>query len=314
MKMKRINRTNDYLFKRIFGSEEGKDALIGFLNAVLKPPPGQELTSVELLDRELDPKYLLDKAARLDILAKTATGTLVNIEVQVVNKYNIDKRTLFYWAGLYYGQLGSGENFIHLRKTITINLLGFNWFADTGKYHYTFHIREDQTGELLNDDLEIHFLELRKITGLRRKPQNDLEEWLLYFNNIQGEEMEEIAMGNPGIRKALTIEQIFLKDKKERRLYELREKAVRDEISMLAGARAEGMAEGEARGIAKGEVKGRADAICMFLDVRFGEASQGLQRKVRYISKLEILDRIINQIYTATSLDDAEAIIDNATK
>lgn len=314
MKMKRINRTNDYLFKRIFGSEEGKDALIGFLNAVLKPPPGQELTSVELLDRELDPKYLLDKAARLDILTKTATGTLVNIEVQVVNKYNIDKRTLFYWAGLYYGQLGSGENFIHLRKTITINLLGFNWFADTGKYHYTFHIREDQTGELLNDDLEIHFLELRKITGLRRKPQNDLEEWLLYFNNIQGEEMEEIAMGNPGIRKALTIEQIFLKDKKERRLYELREKAVRDEISMLAGARAEGMAEGEARGIAKGEVKGRADAICMFLDVRFGEASQGLQRKVRYISKLEILDRIINQIYTATSLDDAEAIIDNATK
>ncbi|TYO95501.1 hypothetical protein LX24_01462 [Desulfallas thermosapovorans DSM 6562] len=123
-------------------------------------------------------------------------------------------------------------------------------------------------------------------------------------------------MGNPGIRKALTIEQIFLKDKKERRLYELREKAVRDEISMLAGARAEGraegMAEGEARGIAKGEVKGRADAICMFLDVRFGEASRGLQRKVRFISKLEALDRIINRIYTAASLDDAEAIIDNA--
>lgn len=80
-------------------------------------------------------------------------------------------------------------------------------------------------------------------------------------------------MGNPGIRKALTIEEIFLKDKIERRLYELREKAVRDEISMLAGARA----EGEAKGIAKG----RADAICMFLDVRFGEASQELQRKVR---------------------------------
>ncbi len=111
-------------------------------------------------------------------------------------------------------------------------------------------------------------------------------------------------MGNPGIRKALTIEEIFLKDKIERRLYELREKAVRDEISMLAGARA----EGEAKGIAKG----RADAICMFLDVRFGEASQELQRKVRSISKLEALDRIINRIYTATSLEDAEAIIDNA--
>lgn len=301
--IKGINRTNDYLFKRIFGSDEGKDALIGFLNAVLKPSPGQELTSVELLDRELDPKYLLDKAARLDILAQTATGSLVNIEVQVANKYNIDKRTLFYWAGLYHGQLSSSEDFINLRKTIAINILGFNWFKEnTGKYHHTFHIREDQTGELLNDDLEIHFLELRKITNLKRKPQNELEEWLLYFNNIQGVEMEEIAMGNPGIRKALTIEQIFLKNNTERRLYELREKAVRDEISMLAGARAEG------------EAKGRADAICTFLDVRFGKSSKSLQVKVKSIDKLEVLDRIINKIYTAESLEDAGAIIDNATK
>lgn len=307
MKSRKINRTNDYLFKRIFGSDEGKDALIGFLNAVLKPTLDQELTSVELLDRELDPKYLLDKAARLDILAKTATGALVNIEVQVVNKYNIDKRTLFYWAGLYHGQLGSSENFINLRKTITINILGFNWFrGNTGKYHHTFHIREDQTGELLNDDLEIHFLELGKVAKLKRKPLNNLEEWLLYLNNIQGEEMEEIAMGNPGIRKALTIEQIFLKNNTERRLYELREKAVRDEISMLAGARAEGEA--------KGEAKGRADAICTFLDVRFGKSSKGLQGKVKSISKLDVLDRIINKIYTAESLEDAGAIIDNATK
>ncbi|WP_347491413.1 Rpn family recombination-promoting nuclease/putative transposase [Desulfoscipio sp. XC116] len=307
VKSRKINRTNDYLFKRIFGSDEGKDALIGFLNAVLKPTLDQELTSVELLDRELDPKYLLDKAARLDILAKTATGALVNIEVQVVNKYNIDKRTLFYWAGLYHGQLGSSENFINLRKTITINILGFNWFrGNTGKYHHTFHIREDQTGELLNDDLEIHFLELGKVAKLKRKPLNNLEEWLLYLNNIQGEEMEEIAMGNPGIRKALTIEQIFLKNNTERRLYELREKAVRDEISMLAGARAEGEA--------KGEAKGRADAICTFLDVRFGKSSKGLQGKVKSISKLDVLDRIINKIYTAESLEDAGAIIDNATK
>ena len=48
-----INRTNDYAFKRIFGSEEGKEALIGFLNAVLKPPSGSELIDVELLDREM---------------------------------------------------------------------------------------------------------------------------------------------------------------------------------------------------------------------------------------------------------------------
>lgn len=128
----------------------------------------------------------------------------------------------------------------------------------------------------------------------------------MYLNNLEGEEMEVIAMENPGIRKALTIEQAFWQSKRERRLYELREKAARDELSALAGARAEGEA--------KGKAEMAHEAICKFLDVRFGGASQSLQRKVRHINKLEILDKIMNKIYTADSLKDADAIIDGATK
>ena len=79
--IKGFNRINDYAFKRILGSEEGKDALLGFLNAVLKLPSEREFTSIELLDRELDPASLLDRGARLDVLARTAPGNLVNIEV-----------------------------------------------------------------------------------------------------------------------------------------------------------------------------------------------------------------------------------------
>ncbi|AEF94664.1 Conserved hypothetical protein CHP01784 [Desulfotomaculum nigrificans CO-1-SRB] len=314
MEFKPINRTNDYAFKRILGSEEGKEALISFLNAVLKPPQGQELHDVELLDRELDPKYLLDKAARLDILARTAAGALVNVEVQIANKYNIDKRTLFYWAGLYHGQLSSGQDFIHLRKTITINILGFDWFKGKTKYQHTFRIREDETGELLNDELEIHFLELEKFIRLKRRPKDALEEWLLYFNNIVGEEMEEIAMGNPGIRKAMTIEQIFFKNQQERRLYELREKAARDEISMVSGARAEGKAEGKAEGLVEGKAEMAKDAICKYLDARFPKMSIDLQAEVQRINDLVILDKIINKIYTVNSLDEAAAIVREATK
>ncbi len=303
---KTINRTNDYAFKRILGSEEGKEALISFLNAVLKPPQGQELTSVELLDREIDPKYLLDRAARLDILARTAIGSLINIEVEINNRYNIDKRTLFYWSGLYHGQLSSGQNFIYLRKTITINILGFDWFRKQDKYHHNFHLREDETGELLNDDLEIHMLELEKVKKLKRKPKDALEEWLMYLNNLQGPEMEEIAMENPGIRKAMTIEQIFFKSQKERRMYELREKAARDEISMVTGAKAEGLAEGEA--------KGQREAICKYLYARFSEASISLQSEVKEISNLAVLDKIINKIYEANSLEEAEVIVQEALK
>jgi len=37
----------------------------------------------------------------------------------------------------------------------------------------------------------------------------------MYPNNLQGEEMEAVAMENPGIKKAMTIEQAFWQSKKE---------------------------------------------------------------------------------------------------
>ena len=248
----------------------------------------------------MDPAHLLDRGARLNVLGRTEHGTLVNIEVQVANQYNIDKRTMFYWACLYHGQLTSGQKFSDLRKTVAVNVLAFDWFQGDRRHHRTFHVRDDETGELLNDDLEIHFLELEKIKNVKRRPKDALEAWMMYLNNLEGEELEAIAMGNPGIRKALTIEKAFWQSKKERRMYELREKAVRDEVSALAGARDEGRAEGK--------IEMAQEAICKYLEARFGESSRDLRKKVKRIGKLETLDEIINEIYTASSLKDARSV------
>jgi flagellar biosynthesis/type III secretory pathway protein FliH len=128
-------------------------------------------------------------------------------------------------------------------------------------------------------------------------------------------------MENPAIRKALTIEEAFWRSERERRLYELREKALRDELVMLEGARTEGkiegIAEGKTAGIAEGKTAGKAEmaqeAICKYLEARFGEAALDLQKKVQVISKLESLNQIMNKIYLAGSLDDARAIIEELT-
>jgi len=308
--VERINRTNDYVFKRIFGSEEGKEALVGFLNAVLKLPPGRELTDLELLDREIDPEYLLDRAARLDVLAKAADGSLINVEVQIANRFDIDKRTLFYWARLYGGQLRSGQPFSELRRTITVNILGFDWFADE-RYHHVFRIRDVETGELLNDYLEIHFLELNKVRKRQWNPDDPLEAWLMYLNNLEGEELKMIAEKNPAIKKALTVEEVFRKNELERRLYELREKAIRDEISMVAAAKAEGRAEGKAEGRAEGRVEGmveaKQDTIIRYLKKRFGGVT--CENKIRQVRNVEILDRLFDSVLDAGTPEEVEEII-----
>lgn len=43
----------------------------------------------------------------------------------------------------------------------------------------------------------------------------------MYLNNLEGEEMEAIAVKNPAIRRALTIEEAFWRSEQERRLYEI---------------------------------------------------------------------------------------------
>lgn len=112
-------------------------------------------------------------------------------------------------------------------------------------------------------------------------------------DGIQGQGLEALAMSNPAIRKALTIEEMFKADTRERRLYEMREKAFLDEISNVAGAKAEG----------------KAETICQYLEARFGTESQSLQETVRTIADLDALNRISNRIFTANKLEEAKALI-----
>jgi len=120
-----------------------------------------------------------------------------------------------------------------------------------------------------------------------------LEEWLLYLSDIQGEGLEAIVMSNPMIGKALSIEEQFKANAQERRLYDMREKAIFSDATNLAAA----------------EAKGEAKAICQYLEVRFGTESQALQEKVRTIRDLNVLSRITNRIFLVAHLDEAAALV-----
>ncbi|MGO0063635.1 Rpn family recombination-promoting nuclease/putative transposase [Brevibacillus fluminis] len=60
--------------------------------------------------------------------------------------------------------------------------------------------------------------------------------------------LEELAMSEPTIRKAVNVLEFLSQDAEARRLYEMREKALKDELNMIEGAKAEGRAEGRTEG------------------------------------------------------------------
>jgi conserved hypothetical protein (putative transposase or invertase) len=242
----RLKVKNDFIFQKIFGQNEHKEILLGFLNAVLALQAEQKLTDIEIVENtRLKKENIDDKLGVLDIRARAATGEQINIEIQLVNQYNMDQRTLFYWSKLFSEQLKEGQPFQSLKKTITINILDFNYiFVD--EYHSVFHLWEDFHQDCkLTDILEIHFLELPKFRKARPNLSKPLDRWLIFIEDSP-EEVRKMAMNNdPMIAEAEKLLERLGSLDEVKRYYEAREMAIHDEVTRITGAKAEGIMEGK---------------------------------------------------------------------
>src|SRR5699024_5996115 len=134
----------DYAFKLMFGSEENKAITVVFLNAILQRSGQNAIKEISFENPEKSGEYDGDKESRLDILVKTKNNEYINVEIQFNNKYDMVKRSIYYWSLLYSDQLKSGDSYRELCPTIAINIMNFDQFDETDEFHTTFHLYEDQ--------------------------------------------------------------------------------------------------------------------------------------------------------------------------
>ena len=223
--------------------------MISFLNAVLELEDSEKLYDIEILDNtKLKRDGPADKLGILDIRAKTLAGEQINIEVQLVNQYNMDKRTLFYWSKMYSEQLKEGQPFDDLKKTITINILDFN-YMDVDSYNTVFHLWEDRhKGYKLTDVLEIRFIELPKFRKAKFDLSRPLDRWLVFIDDLPEEVLKMAMKAEPVIAKAEELLEYLGSLDEVKRYYEAREREVHDEVTRTNGAKEEGRKEGRKEG------------------------------------------------------------------
>ncbi|MCY6482822.1 Rpn family recombination-promoting nuclease/putative transposase [Clostridium aestuarii] len=242
--MKRLKPLNDYIFKKLFGENEVKDNLVAFLNAVLDRKDRERLVTLEIVDnKELTRELINDKTAILDVRAKTEDGTQIDIEVQLTNQHNMDKRTLFYWGKLFNEKIAKGEDYKKLKKVITINILDFD-YINLDKFHTKFHLWEDESKDyMLTDLVEIHFVELPKFNKLEEKnlKEDRLQRWLTFFNkDISEEKLKELMELDTDIKRAEERLEYLSSDKKTIEIYKAREKSLHERANMISSAIEEG--------------------------------------------------------------------------
>ncbi|AZJ24633.1 ATPase (plasmid) [Bacillus wiedmannii bv. thuringiensis] len=241
-----VNLRVDYAFKRLFGVEGNEDILIGFLNAVLQSSIGEEITSLHLDDPHLPREQKDDKLSILDLRATLNNGIKINIEVQVRDKKDMIKRSLYYWAGMYYSQMNQGMKYTELRPTICINIVDFILFPEEEDFHNVGVVMNKKSERTITENMQLHFLEIPKVIqewqGEQMNPWEDpLARWLLLFPAHEDEKittiLEEIAMKkDPVLKKALEDWERLSNDKDFLRFYEAREKAIKDRISEIETA------------------------------------------------------------------------------
>jgi hypothetical protein len=152
-----------------------------------------------LENRTFTAEVIGEKSSILDVRAETDRGEKINIEVQLKNLHNIEKRTLMYWGREYTKGISASEDYKDLPKVITINIVNFDNIK-LDEFHTCFHLWEDDHRDyLLTDVLEIHFINMVRWRRLENRDivNKPLDRWVTYLDVTTPEEtlQEVIKMG-----------------------------------------------------------------------------------------------------------------------
>ena len=251
-KPEKMRLTVDYAFKRVFGRNGNEGILKDFLESILDI----EIKDITIQNPEI-PKNMRDsKIGILDVRAEINGKEIIEVEMQVQNQYNIDKRSPIYITKIYSDQLKEGDSYVKVKKVAVINILNFNYY-ERNSYHSVGRMKFEKSKEnekvdmgyileeqYVTDDLEMHFIELPKFRKKNPDISSKLDQWLWL---ICGEE-EKIKMAkneNEKIKEAKSELEKLEMSAEDRELYELRLKAIRDEINIRESGFIDGKTAGE---------------------------------------------------------------------
>ena len=278
----KVSLKNDYIFKKIFAKEENNSKLKDFLEAILNI----EIKKVIVKNPEIPKNMLDEKLAILDIRAEINEDTIIDIEMQVANQYNISERSAIYTAKMITSDVKVSEEYRNMKKTISINILDFNYFK-TNTYHNVAHMKfekikkeeyvdmgYEEEQETVTEKVEMHFIELPKFVQKNSGTKSKLEQWLWVMVGRE-DKMEKASKENKEVEKTIDELNTMNLSEEERIMYEEREKAIINYNFGMASAerhgKEEGLKEGKREGKREGEEKKKIEIIENMLKLKIDD-------------------------------------------
>ena len=244
----------DWAMKRLLRDKANFGVLEGFLTTLL----GKKIKIQKLLESESNQADEDDKQDRVDVLAEDDKGELYLIEVQNESELAYFQRMLFGTSKLVTEYINHGENYEHVRKVYSVNIVYFNLGGGTDiLYHGKTEFRGIHNGELLSlspfqqqkfnvdavSDLYPEYFIL-KVNDFNKWSKVPLEQWI-YFLNTSEIPHDATAPGLAEARKKLQIDRMTPAERNAYYRHLDNVVILKDNIST---ARGEGRMEGRAEG------------------------------------------------------------------
>jgi predicted transposase/invertase (TIGR01784 family) len=217
----------DCVFKALLGSDENKNLLIHFLNAILGNDLTTPITWVEILNPYNDKEFLSDKLSIVDVKARDEQQHLYQVEIQLLNRSYLPERIVYNWADIYSQQLHSGDDYTVLKPTYSIWLLAENLLKNDSDYVHCYKLRDEKSRVLT--DGGIWLLELAKFST--HAIHSEEQRWLQFFK--EGEQLDDSIlpdwMSTNEMRQAMTILSVFSEKERAYFQYQARQEYLREQ-------------------------------------------------------------------------------------
>ncbi len=252
----KLTMKDDIVFKAFFSRNE--KYLKSFLSAIL----GENIQIKRVMhDARLEQLSKEMKYGILDLEVELEDGEIVNVEMQLKDNRNIEKRTTFYASKKIVEQLEPKENYEELNKVIVIAILDYTLTNLPEYVTETVRVTRNHKEYELNNLVKYYYIELEKFRKERPNMKEKVNQWLAFIDMERGDILEMAKKENQEIKEAVKDYEVLTGDAEVKRLAELRLMSKLEENSALATARAKGTEEGLKQGKEEGLKQGKEEGL-----------------------------------------------------
>ncbi len=253
--------SNDYVFASLFGKKSHERVLVCLLNSILNGKP--HIKSVKLEPTEYKKTSIDGKSIRLDIVATSDDGTILNVEIQCKCNGNIEDRASFYKARLRRDKLKEGENYSSIPDIISIWICVEPETNRKGCCHEIVDMYKDNgidPIEIASEKMRHFIIELTKLEATPKSFLNDMfTVWMQFIKAPETIPPEFLEI--PEVKEAMDELTYMSSDPETRAVYDARVKELNDIYSGMTTKYKEGLEAGRTEGRAEGRIEGEKAGI-----------------------------------------------------